>query len=95
VIVYAVVDDALSPDFPLGDALDVFVRREDACPKDKVSLTHGNPGYHWARDGFGALCIDLESMWADFEHAVDKLIAALGNDDARRAIVLQRWRERT
>jgi len=26
VIVYAVVDDALSPDFPL----DVFVRREDA-----------------------------------------------------------------
>ena len=30
VIVYAVVDDALSPDLPLGDALEVFVRREDA-----------------------------------------------------------------
>ena len=29
-IVYAVVDDVLSPDFPLGDALGVFVRREDA-----------------------------------------------------------------
>jgi hypothetical protein len=29
-IVYAVVDDALSPDFPLGDALEVFVCREDA-----------------------------------------------------------------
>ena len=29
-IVCAVVDDALSPDFPLGDALEVFVRREDA-----------------------------------------------------------------
>ena len=28
--VYAVVDDALSPDFPLGDSLEVFVRREDA-----------------------------------------------------------------
>ena len=27
---YAVVDDALSPDFPLGDSLEVFVRREDA-----------------------------------------------------------------
>jgi hypothetical protein len=26
VIVYAVVDDALSPDFPLGDTLEVFVR---------------------------------------------------------------------
>ena len=29
-IVYAVVDDALSPDFPLGVELEVFVRREDA-----------------------------------------------------------------
>lgn len=28
-IVYAVVDDALSPDFPLGVELEVFVRRED------------------------------------------------------------------
>ena len=30
VIVYAVVDDALSRDFPLGVELEVFVRREDA-----------------------------------------------------------------
>jgi hypothetical protein len=30
VLVYAVVDDSLSPTFPLGDAIDVFVRREDA-----------------------------------------------------------------
>lgn len=29
-IVHAVVDDALSPDFPLGVELEVFVRREDA-----------------------------------------------------------------
>ena len=29
-IVYAVVDDALSPDFPLGVDLEVFIRREDA-----------------------------------------------------------------
>jgi hypothetical protein len=29
-IVYAVVDDSLSPTTPLGDAIDVFVRREDA-----------------------------------------------------------------
>ena len=29
-IVYAVVDDALSPDFPLGVELRLFVRREDA-----------------------------------------------------------------
>jgi hypothetical protein len=30
VLVYAVVDDGLSRASPLGDALDVFVRREDA-----------------------------------------------------------------
>jgi hypothetical protein len=30
VIVYAVVDDALLPDFPLGDSLEMFIRREDA-----------------------------------------------------------------
>ena len=29
VIVYAVVDDAISPDFPLGVELEVFIRRED------------------------------------------------------------------
>ena len=29
-LVYAVVDDSLSPTFPLGDALEVYVRREDA-----------------------------------------------------------------
>jgi hypothetical protein len=30
VIVYAVIDDSLSPNFPLGDAIDTFIRREDA-----------------------------------------------------------------
>jgi hypothetical protein len=30
VLVYAVVDDRLSPTSSLGDALEVFVRREDA-----------------------------------------------------------------
>ena len=30
VLVYAVVDDALSRSVPLGDSLDVFIRREDA-----------------------------------------------------------------
>ncbi len=29
-IVHAVVDDALSPAFPLGGELEVFIRREDA-----------------------------------------------------------------
>jgi hypothetical protein len=30
VIVYALVDDVLAPKFPLGDSLEVLVRREDA-----------------------------------------------------------------
>jgi hypothetical protein len=30
VIVYAVVDDALSPEFPLGDTLEMFIRRANA-----------------------------------------------------------------
>jgi hypothetical protein len=30
VIVYAVVDDTLSPTSPLGDAIETFIRREDA-----------------------------------------------------------------
>jgi hypothetical protein len=29
-IVYAIIDDALSPDFPLGVEFEVFIRREDA-----------------------------------------------------------------
>ena len=29
-IVYAVVDDSLSPSSPLGDAVETFLRREDA-----------------------------------------------------------------
>jgi hypothetical protein len=29
-LVYVVVDDAQSPNFPLGDAVDVFIRRADA-----------------------------------------------------------------
>jgi hypothetical protein len=29
-IVYVVVDDSLSPTFPLGDALETFIRREHA-----------------------------------------------------------------
>ena len=29
-LLYAVVDEALSPDFPLGDSLKVHIRRKDA-----------------------------------------------------------------
>jgi hypothetical protein len=32
VIVYAIIDERSSPDHPLGDAVETFVRREDAEP---------------------------------------------------------------
>src|SRR5436190_21936853 len=37
--VYAVIDDSRSPTFPLGDAIEVFVRREDA-----ERFNRGRPG---------------------------------------------------
>ena len=42
-IVYAVVDDALLPDFPLGDAVEVFVRCEDAelTPRQRIAVRTG------------------------------------------------------
>ena len=39
-VVYAVVDDALSPDFPLGVELEVFIRREDA--ERLIEEAHGD-----------------------------------------------------
>ena len=33
-IVYAVVDDALAPDFPVGVELEVFIQREDAAARE-------------------------------------------------------------
>jgi hypothetical protein len=53
VIIYAVIDDALSPDFPLGVDLEVFVRREDAerfggrprhaCESIKIEVASSSP----------------------------------------------------
>lgn len=46
VLVYAVVDDALSPKFPLGEALEVFVRRVDAERfVEEVGVTIRGSGY--------------------------------------------------
>ena len=40
VLVYAIVDDALSPEFALGDSLEVFIRSEDA--ERFVEEVHGD-----------------------------------------------------
>ncbi len=48
VIVYAVVDDALSPDFPLGDAVrcSSAARTPSGCKFENALVTHGNAGRH-------------------------------------------------
>jgi hypothetical protein len=42
VLVYAVVDDSLSPTSPLGDSLDVFVRGEDPASSRRSEATSRN-----------------------------------------------------
>jgi hypothetical protein len=68
---------------------------KDYTPLEGVAMAHGKPDLHWQRDSQGALAINLESMWDDFEHAVGRFIDALGSDDDRAAVVLERWKQRT
>jgi len=64
-------------------------------PKSKVAVTHGQPDWHWHREPSGTLCINLESMWLDFETSVERFLAALRDDDERRGEAVRRWRERS
>jgi hypothetical protein len=66
---------------------------KDDTPGAGLVITHGQPALHWQRDGDGRLCIDLESMWADFESSVDHLIEYLRTTPDRRIVALKRWRE--
>ncbi len=68
---------------------------KDLAPASGVALAHGQRGLHWQLDMQEALVIDLESMCDDFEHAVNELVAVLAKDVSRRAMVMERWRERT
>lgn len=66
---------------------------KDGSPRAGVAITHGQPGLHWQTDAHGDLCIDLESMWDDFEGAVARFLQSLDSDPARLAVVLRRWRK--
>ena len=64
----------------------------------RVTITHGQPELHWSRDDAKqriGLVVDLESMWADFEDAVESLIDACTADPARGRRALRRWQEST
>lgn len=62
-------------------------------PLSLVTVTHGQPHAHWARERDGSLCLNLESMWDDFDASVDSFIGLLGGDENRRARALDRWRK--
>ena len=64
------------------------------APRKGVTMTHGQPEAHSYREPDGTLCIDLESMWDDFEAAVDSFARRLRVDDERRAHAVERWRKR-
>jgi hypothetical protein len=60
------------------------------APGPNLLVTHGQPKAHWLRDATGRLCLDLESMWADFAASVDAFLAFLATDHDRRKIALER-----
>jgi hypothetical protein len=59
------------------------------------AIAHGQSGAHWYRLPGGGFSVNLESMWDDFEHSVDRFMDALQTDKRRRKIVLRRWRQRS
>lgn len=59
-------------------------------PGPRIAVTHGQPHLHLTRDNNQRLCIDLESMWADFETSVGAFIEHLQQDPERREVVLAR-----
>jgi hypothetical protein len=58
-------------------------------------IAHGQSGAHWYPLPDGGFCVNLESMWDDFEDSVDRFVEALKGDESRRTEVMRRWRERS
>ena len=70
-------------------------REVGGAGRARVKIAHGQPQVHWICDRDGALGINLEDMWVDFEHSVNELIESLRSDDVLRRSVLGRWRKQT
>jgi hypothetical protein len=85
--------------FPRGDAHAHLLWHDwrtallkDDAPGPGVAITHGQLGPHWTFVHPGQqLCINLESMWTDYEESVDHFIAACANDSILRQRALSRW----
>ena len=68
---------------------------KNESPRLRVSITHGQPWLHWYRETPASICVNLESMWDDFEASVESFVALLGQDDVRCAEAVTRWRARS
>ncbi|MGZ8739940.1 MAG: hypothetical protein ACXWZ8_05035 [Gaiellaceae bacterium] len=86
--------------FPRGDAHAELLWHKwrvpllkDDTPGVGIAITHGQPQIHWEMTGAG-LCVDLESMWDDFEQSVNAFVGSLERDAKRRKVALERWSAR-
>jgi hypothetical protein len=67
---------------------------KDETPGEGVAITHGQAHAHWRVYPQQGLCINIESMWDDYEESVNRFIASLAANKERRAVALDRWRQR-
>lgn len=70
-------------------------RTEMLKRESPYAIAHGQSGAHWYRLSGGGLCVNLESMWDDFEYSVDRFMSALQSDTRKRKTALRRWRARS
>jgi hypothetical protein len=61
----------------------------------RITISHGKSKEHWHREPTGALNVNLEDMWDDFEASVDHFIAEASlAPRERRETIVKRWGER-
>jgi hypothetical protein len=88
--------------FPAGrngelEAFDLWDKWRCTLLKDEqpvIPISHGQSHGHFRRDVHGRLYLNLEDLWADYEHSVERFIEHLREHDDRRKVALERWRKR-
>ena len=71
-----------------------LLKRNTVGPR--ITITHGQSHAHWHREPEGAICLNLEDLWDDFESSVEHFIAYVREaQSSRREDILSRWRRST
>jgi hypothetical protein len=61
-----------------------------------ITITHGQSHAHWYCEPSGALCLNIEDLWADYESSVEHFIAAARKAERdRRDAIIKRWKAST